>query len=111
EEIAAHVTAAVVGLLLPVSSERRTAAHVADAGAVEAYVNGRYLLHKNSRAEAERAIGWFEEAGKRDPAYPEPWTAIAQTYVGLALSGVPPGPAYFEKARGAARHALRIDDG
>jgi TolB-like protein/Tfp pilus assembly protein PilF len=110
EEIAARVTGAVLGLLLPASSDRRAASHVAGRGAVEAYDNGRYLLHKNSRAETERGIGWFEEAARRDPAYAEPWTALAQTYAGLALSGASGAP-NFEKARAAAQQALRIDEG
>jgi len=111
EEIAASVGAAVVRSLFPRASGSRPPAHVPDPGAVEAFVNGRYLLHKNSRAETGRAIAWFEEAAKRDPAYAEPWTVLAQTYVGLAMSGAASAAENLEKARQAAEKALRLDEG
>jgi TolB-like protein/DNA-binding winged helix-turn-helix (wHTH) protein/Tfp pilus assembly protein PilF len=110
EEIAARVGAAVVRVLFPRTPQTAQTAHVPDPKAMEAFVNGRYLVHNSSRMEADRAIGWFEEAAKRDPAYAEPWAAMAQTYVGLALSGASPAPEALDKARISAEKALGLDD-
>ena len=109
EEIAAHVSAAVVRLLLPRAEARRVSAHTPDRRAIEAFANGRYLQY-NSRNEAPRAIGWFEEAARLDPAYAEPRTAMAQAYVSLAMSGRTPAAENLENARRAAQKALLIDE-
>jgi TolB-like protein/DNA-binding winged helix-turn-helix (wHTH) protein len=109
EEVAAGVSTAVVRLLFPRGASPVPRAHVPGHDAYEAFVNGRYLQHKNQRAESDRAIGWFEEAGKRDAAYDEPWAAMAETYAGQALSGAAPAADALEKARAAAQHALRLN--
>ncbi len=107
EEVAARVTAAVVASLFP-QSPRRANAHVPAREAYEAYVNGRYLQHGRSLAEMERAVAFFQQAGERDAVYAEPWSAMAETYVTLALSGRPPEA--LDQARAAAEHALRLNE-
>jgi TolB-like protein/DNA-binding winged helix-turn-helix (wHTH) protein len=109
EEIAAMVSTAVVRSLFPRGASPSVRAHVPGHEAYEAFTNGRYLQHKNQRAESERAIGWFQEAGNRDPAYDEPWAAMAETYASQALSGAAPAAEALEKARAAAQHALRLN--
>jgi TolB-like protein/DNA-binding winged helix-turn-helix (wHTH) protein/Tfp pilus assembly protein PilF len=108
EEIAARVSVAVVGRLFPRSTPAAARAHVPQAAAGEVFLNGRYLARKNTRADAERAIAFYEQAGNSDPAFAEPWAAIAETYIGLAMSGRSPGPDAYPKARAAAEHALRV---
>lgn len=109
EEVAAGVSTAVVRSLFPGGASPAPRAHVPGHEAYEAFVNGRYLQHKNQRADSERAIGWFEEAGKRDAAYDEPWAALAETYAGQAFAGAVPAADALEKARTAAQHALRLN--
>jgi DNA-binding winged helix-turn-helix (wHTH) protein/TolB-like protein/Tfp pilus assembly protein PilF len=108
EAIAARVTAAVVAALFPLAPRSSTAAHVPARAAYEAFVSGRYLQQKRTRADTDRATQFFEQAGQFDSAYAEPWAAMAESYVGLALSGG--SPDLWEKARGAAEHALRLSD-
>jgi TolB-like protein/Tfp pilus assembly protein PilF len=109
EEVAAAVSTAVVRAIFPRTAPPAPRSHVPRHDAYESYMNGRYLQHKNRRSDSERAIGFFQEAGTRDPAYDEPWAAMAELYTGMALSGgLPPADA-LEKARGAAEHALRLN--
>jgi DNA-binding winged helix-turn-helix (wHTH) protein/TolB-like protein/tetratricopeptide (TPR) repeat protein len=108
EEIAARVTVAVVRHLFPRSAPPVPAAHVPNATAREAFENGRYLQHKNTRGDALRAIAWFAEAGERDPEFAEPWAAMAEVYVRQAMSGAVSGSDAFPKARAAADRALRL---
>jgi TolB-like protein/DNA-binding winged helix-turn-helix (wHTH) protein/Tfp pilus assembly protein PilF len=110
EEIAARVTVAVVRRLFPRSPPPVPTAHVPNAAAREAFANGRYLQHKNSRADAERAIAWFAQAGERDPEFAEPWAAMAETYIRQAMSGAVSGNEAFPKARAAAERALRLTE-
>lgn len=110
EQLAARVTAAVVRQLFPGSAEAASRAHVPSADAYDAFVRGRYLLHKNNRADADRAIAEFEDAARRDPGYAGPWAALALTYVGQAMSGGVGPRDLLEKARGAAEHALRLEE-
>ncbi len=108
EDVAAGVTTSVVRALFPRMAPAPRS-HVPGHEAFEAFVNGRYLQYKNHRADSERAIGWFEEAGKRDAGFDEPWAAMAETWAGLALSGAAPAADALEKARTAAQHALRLN--
>jgi tetratricopeptide (TPR) repeat protein len=108
EEIAARVSLAVAGRLLGPSTPVAARAHVPQAEAGEAFLNGRYLARKNTRADAERAIAWYQRAGDSDPSFAEPWAAMAETYIGLAMSGRVPGSDTYPKARAAAEHALRV---
>jgi DNA-binding winged helix-turn-helix (wHTH) protein/TolB-like protein/tetratricopeptide (TPR) repeat protein len=110
EEIAARVSVAVVGRLFPRSTPLAARAHVPRAAAGEAFLNGRYLERKNTPADAGRAIAFYEQAGNSDPAFAEPWAAMAETYIGLAMSGRAPGSDAYPKARAAAEHALRVGE-
>jgi len=109
EELAAAVSTAAVHALFPKAAIPQSRGHIPPRDAYEALVNGRYLLHKNSAADSQRAITWFEEATRRDTAYDDPWAAMAETYSGLAMSGALPASATLEKAREAAKHALRLN--
>jgi len=108
--VAARVTAAVIRQLFPANPSPAARGHVPVAEAYDAFVKGRYLLHKGSRADSERAIAMFEEAARRDAAFAEPWVAMAQTYAGLALSGSYPAADAFARTRAAAEQALRLDE-
>lgn len=108
EEVAARVTAGAAAALFSQTPQAAVRAHVPSREAYEAFVNGRFLQHQRSLADAGRAIGFFEQASQRDPAYAEPWAAMAGTYAVLALAGG--APENLDKARAAAEHALRLND-
>jgi TolB-like protein/Tfp pilus assembly protein PilF len=78
--------------------------------AYELYVKGRHFWNRRTEPNLRKAIGLFEQAIAKDPAY-------ALAYAGLAdchgimpnYSDDPPKP-HIERAIVAARHAIELDD-
>ena len=48
--------------------------------AYEAYLKGRYFLQRKTRADHGRAVEYFEEAVRLDPAYAPAWAGLADGY-------------------------------
>ncbi|MDQ6830567.1 MAG: tetratricopeptide repeat protein, partial [Gemmatimonadota bacterium] len=75
--------------------------------AFEFYLKGRYFF---SHGGLGRALTFFEQAARRDPAYAVPHAGIADCYFALAnLSYLSPREGY-ERARSAAQAALALDE-
>jgi serine/threonine protein kinase/TolB-like protein len=76
DSIASAVTEALkVKLLGKKGSGRSTKSTNADA--YNAYLQGRYFLRRNDKEGLERAIGYFEQAIKMEPAYAPSWVGMA----------------------------------
>ena len=110
EETAARITAGVIAALFPAAAPSRPATHIPSREAYDAFVNGRYLQQKRTRGDLQRALVFFEDAGRRDAAFADPWAATAEAYISLALSGSPDPAGLLEQARRAATHALTLDE-
>ena len=108
EETAGRITGAVVEKLLAGHASSAPAAHPRNLEAYQAYLNGRYLQHKDSRTDLERSIGFFQSAATLDPQFDQVHSALAETYVALGRSGSPPQDV-FPRARAAAEKALSIN--
>ena len=79
-----------------VSKEERSAAvRPVDPDVYDLFLRGRYYWNRRTKADFQKAIGYFSEAVRKDPEY-------ALAYVGLAdcynLSGSPEGKKAAEKA-------------
>ncbi len=107
EEAAARIAGAVTEKLLGGIITVPVTSHTANPAAHDAYLTGRYLQHKSSRADYERSISYFEEAARLDPRFDLAYSAQAETYVSLGRSGTPPAEV-FPQARAAAEKALAI---
>jgi DNA-binding winged helix-turn-helix (wHTH) protein/tetratricopeptide (TPR) repeat protein len=105
-DVAQRVAAAVVRQLFPKGASAVGVSYEPNATAAEAYWNGRYL----DRRDPARAIQWFTLAASHDPSFAAPRAAMAETWLGEAMSD-PPAEAgdAFAKAGAAARAALAID--
>jgi TolB-like protein/DNA-binding winged helix-turn-helix (wHTH) protein/Flp pilus assembly protein TadD len=108
QETAALITGAVAEKLLGGRPASASASQPRNQEAYEAYLNGRYLQHKDSREDLARSIGFFENAAKLDPRFDEAYSAAAETYVRLGRSGSPPQNV-FPRARAEAEKALSIN--
>jgi TolB-like protein/DNA-binding winged helix-turn-helix (wHTH) protein len=75
----------------------------------EAYRNGRYLQHKETRADLERSIGLFNEAAKFDPGFAGAYAALAEVHVMMARSGGAPAE-NFSQAKATAGRAIALED-
>jgi len=76
----------------------------------EAYLKGRFALHKSSRAGLEEALLRFQAAVDADPTFAPAYAGLAATYsaLGLVFYGEPPGETR-PKTVVAARKALELD--
>jgi TolB-like protein/DNA-binding winged helix-turn-helix (wHTH) protein/Tfp pilus assembly protein PilF len=79
--------------------------------AYEDYLKGRYYWNKRSGDGFEKAIGYFEEATRRDPQYALAYAGLADCYgiIGATIYGRLPTSDAAPKAKAAAIRALEID--
>jgi len=73
------------------------------------YMKGVFHQQRMSRGELETAIGFFEEAVRKDPRYGRAYAAIGLAYVFLGLWEMLPSAEAFAKAQVAAKQALDVD--
>lgn len=79
--------------------------------AYEDYLKGRYYWNRRSPEGFTKAIGYFEDATKRDPQYALAYAGLADCYgiIGATIYGTLPASEAAPKAKEAATRALEID--
>jgi TolB-like protein/DNA-binding winged helix-turn-helix (wHTH) protein/Tfp pilus assembly protein PilF len=79
--------------------------------AYEDYLKGRYYWNRRSGEGFTRAIGYFEEATRKDPQYALAYAGLADCYgiIGATIYGTVPASEAAPKAKAAAIRALEID--
>src|SRR5258705_513992 len=104
--IARHIEVAVNGAQTVSTSAPRSVA----PDVYEAYLKGRFALHKSGRAGLEEALQHFEAAVDTDGTFAPAYAGLAATYsaLGLVFYGEPPGETR-PKVLVAARKALELD--
>jgi len=104
--IAHHVEIAVNGVPARSIAPPRTVA----PDVYEAYLKGRFALHKGSRAGLEEARHHFQSALDADPTFAPAYAGLAATYsaLGLVFYGAPPAETR-PKVLASARKALELD--
>jgi TolB-like protein/Flp pilus assembly protein TadD len=104
--IARHIEVAVSGTPRGLPVAPRTVA----PDVYEAYLKGRFALHKNNRAGLEEARVRFQSAVDADTTFAPAYAGLAATYsaLGLVFYGEPPGETR-PKVIATARKALELD--
>jgi Flp pilus assembly protein TadD len=104
--IAGHIESAVTGAKRGSLVAPRTVA----PDVYEAYLKGRFALHKGSRAGLEEARLRFQAAVDADTTFAPAYAGLAATYsaLGLVFYGEPPGETR-PKVIASARKALELD--
>lgn len=104
--IARHIEIAVSGAQRGSTVAPRTVA----PGVYEAYLQGRFALHKKSRAGLDEALRYFQTAISADNSFAPAYLGLAATHdaLGTVFFGVPPGEAR-PRVIAAARKALELD--
>jgi TolB-like protein/DNA-binding winged helix-turn-helix (wHTH) protein/Flp pilus assembly protein TadD len=75
----------------------------------ECYLKGQFGP-RNTRADLEQSIGYFEEAIRKDPTFARAYVGLANTYVNLSTIFVGGSPNEMRpKVISAARRALEVD--
>ena len=79
--------------------------------AYEEYLKGRYYWNKRSTEGFVKAIGYFEDATRRDSQYALAYAGLADCYgiAGATIYGTLPTAEAAPKAKAAATRALEID--
>jgi TolB-like protein/DNA-binding winged helix-turn-helix (wHTH) protein/lipopolysaccharide biosynthesis regulator YciM len=79
--------------------------------AYEDYLKGRYYWNRRSADGFAKAIGYFEDATRRDPQYALAYAGLADCYgiIGATIYGSLPAAEAAPKAKTAAIRALEID--
>ena len=74
------------------------------------YLRGRYYWGKRNEEDLKKAIGYFEEAVRKDRNYTLAYTGLADCYTLMGRHQYMPANEAFWRARGYAQRALEIDD-
>jgi TolB-like protein/DNA-binding winged helix-turn-helix (wHTH) protein/Tfp pilus assembly protein PilF len=91
--------------------ERLAAKPSVSPEAYEDYLKGRYYWNRRSPEGFTKAIGYFEDATRRDPQYALAYAGLADCYgiAGATIYGTLPTAEAAPKAKAAATRALEID--
>ncbi len=108
EETAGRIIGAVSEKLLAGRAPSPPPIYPRSQDAYQAYLNGRYLQHKESRPDLERSIGFFETALSIDPKSDQAHSGLAESLIALGRSGSP-AQDVFPRARAEAEKALSIN--
>lgn len=73
------------------------------------YLKGRYNLDKRTGDATRKAIEFFQQAIEKDPGYALAHGGIAESYIGLSVTGNMLPRQAFPRAKQAAERALQID--
>jgi TolB-like protein/DNA-binding winged helix-turn-helix (wHTH) protein/Tfp pilus assembly protein PilF len=97
--------------LTPEDKERLAKNPSVSPEAYEDYLKGRYYWNKRSGDGFTKAIGYFEDATRKDPQYALAYAGLADCYgiIGATIYGTVPAEEAAPKARAAAIRALQID--
>jgi len=108
QAIAGHIQVTVT----PEQEAQLASARPVDTEAYEAYLTGRFLVHKWTRDEVERGIGYLQQALEHDPDYAPAHASLATAYVfSTTIGGGWRSPdEVVEKARAEATRALELDE-
>jgi tetratricopeptide (TPR) repeat protein len=109
EESAAHIATAISNKLLGGAAPNASKSHAQNQEAYQAFLNGRYLEHKENAADLERSIPYFEQAAKLDPQFDQADSAEAEVFVALGRIGTSAVPDTWARARTASEKALSIN--
>ena len=77
--------------------------------AFEDYLKGRYYWNQRSDDGLKKAIGYFQDAIKKDPKYAAAYSGLSDVYVTLFDYDIMPYEESTRKAKEAALKALEID--
>src|SRR5437868_2999196 len=80
-----------------------------DTEAYNLYLQGLYFSNKSSEADLRRALGFFQGALEKDPAFSRAWTGISKVWYFLADVYVTPFEAY-SASKEAALKAIALDE-
>jgi TolB-like protein len=109
-DVARGVAGSLALMLLPGAETPGARARPVVPEAYEAYLKGHFHAQKETRADLDLALEYFEAALQKDPGYAAAHTGIAYVWsIRNQMGYVPPGEA-TPQIKAAATKALELDD-
>lgn len=109
-EIARAIADQVRIRLSGVEKARLVNARPVDAQVHELCLLGRYEWNKRDEQALTKAIGYFQKAIARDSNYAPAYAGLAEAYLVSTFYGHGSAREFYDKARGAAEHAIQLDE-
>ena len=108
-EVAQKIAAALEAKLSSAEKERIESRPTSNPEAYNDYLKGRHHWNKRTAEDLRKALGYFNQAIEKDPAYAAAYAGLAETYVLLPEYAGAPATEFYPKAESAAKKALEID--
>ncbi len=108
-EIVTAITRELKIQLTPNDRARLASARPVNPEAHEAYLKGKFYVHKLTPEGVEKGLAYYRQAIEKDPSHPLPYAMLAMAYDLLGHSDRPP-PDAFQLAKAAALKALELDE-
>ena len=96
--------------LTPPDRARLARVHASNPDAYQAYSKGRFFWNKRTEEDLKKAIGFFQQAVDKDPAYALAYDGLADCWLPLGWYGYLSPSATFPYAKAAVTRALSLDD-
>jgi len=109
DEISKEIVNILKIKLLDKHITRITRRNTENPDAFEDYLKGRYYWNQRTDEGLKKAIGFFENAIKKDPKYAAAYSGLSDVYVTLFDYDILPYEESTRKATEAAQKALEID--
>lgn len=107
-DVALQIAAALKAELSPDERGRVATAMTRDIQAYRLFLQGRQRFIQYATADLERAVGLFELAIERDPAFAMAYVLLAMTHIELAEQGMTAPREAYAAAQAAAARALEL---
>jgi DNA-binding winged helix-turn-helix (wHTH) protein/TolB-like protein/tetratricopeptide (TPR) repeat protein len=90
--------------------ERLARRGTTNADAYQDYLRGRFFWNKRTADDLQKAIGYFNQAIQKDPAFALAYTGLADSYQLQPEYGATAPRESFPQAKAAINRALELDD-
>jgi len=80
-----------------------------DSGAQDAYLQGEYFMNRSTPGSYQEAIGYFQSAIEKDPAFAPAYAGLGAVYWKLGEYGLLKYSTAYSNAQWAARKAIELD--
>jgi TolB-like protein/DNA-binding winged helix-turn-helix (wHTH) protein len=108
-EVASRVARSLALELLAVSPANPLAGKTSQPEAYDAYLKGRYLIIKDTLADFERSIPFFEQAIAKDPNFAPAYVGLVESHLLMATWQNTPAGEVLPKVKPAALKAVELD--
>jgi serine/threonine protein kinase/tetratricopeptide (TPR) repeat protein len=110
DEVAQAIVDEIQLKLTPQEQARLARNAVIDPEAHEDYLRGLFYLNLRNGPAEQKAIGLFQAAIKRDPAYAAAYASLADSYRALMFNSNAAPAEVLPQSAAAAKRAIEIDD-